>query len=254
MIALLETIRRNEVLFVFGLVMAAGGVVTGMLAFTTSTQVMGINAFIKPMKFFISVAIFVWTMAYFMTFLDDQRQVSIYSWIAVVGLGYELLAITWQAANGKLSHFNIQTPFDQAVFTSMGIVITIVVGWTGYIDYLFFKQSSFTIDPTLVASIRYGILIAVVFAFEGGVMGSLLRHTVGAEDGGQGLPVLNWSTRHGDLRVAHFFGLHAMQILPLVAIAICKTEQHVIVAAVVYFVVVTASMIQAFLGKPLIGW
>ncbi len=254
MLSLLDTIRRNEVLFPFGLLMAAGGVVTGILSMSTTTQVMGINAFIKPMKFFFSVGIFAWTMAYFMTFLDNQRQVTIYSWIAVVGLGYELLAITWQAAQGKQSHFNVQTPFDQAVFMSMGIVITIVVGWTGYIDYLYFKQSTFAIDPVLVASIRYGILIAVIFAFEGGIMGSLLRHTVGAADGGSGLPVLNWSTQHGDLRVAHFLGLHAMQILPLIAVMLLKTEQQVIIASVVYFVLVSATMVQAFLGRPLIGW
>ena len=41
-------------------------------------------------------------------------------------------------------------------------------------------------------------------------------HTVGAPDGGPGLPVANWSENHGDLRVAHFIGLHGMQIIPLI--------------------------------------
>jgi hypothetical protein len=45
-------------------------------------------------------------------------------------------------------------------------------------------------------------------------------HTIGAPDGGPGIPVTAWSSRHGDVRVPHFVGLHALQALAFVAIAL----------------------------------
>jgi hypothetical protein len=249
---LLDTLRdRNEALFYYGWLTMIGGVVCFILSLVTQNQVMGISAYIKPMKFFLSIWIYSWTMGYILYYLQSSTQVKLYTWVTIMAFSYELLIITYQAARGQLSHFNVSTPANAALFTSMGIIIVIQSLWTVFIAYLFFTQKSFTIPDTLVWGIRLGIVLSVIFAFEGGVMGAMLRHTVGAPDGGAGLPLLNWSKEHGDLRVAHFIGIHALQIVPLLSYYIATKPSHVFAIATIYFVLVTGTMIQALLDKPL---
>ena len=81
--------------------------------------------------------------------------------------------------------------------------------------------------------IRLGLLITVIgmligvlmtgptpdqlSAMEAGAPVTVLgAHTVGAADGGTMMPVTGWSLDGGDLRIPHFVGIHAMQLLPLV--------------------------------------
>ena len=252
MAGFIETLReKNALLFYFGLFCFVGGLVCAILTKTTSLQIIGVSAWLKPAKFFVSIAIFCWSMAWYMQYLDDQKKVDLYNIVLIVGMLYELVVITGQAYRGQLSHFNVTTPLNGMLFTLMGIVITIVTLWTGYIGYLFFAQQSFSIPMTIVWGIRLGIIISVIFAFQGGVMGAMLRHTVGAPDGGVGMPVVNWSRNNGDLRIAHFLGLHALQVIPLLSMLVSKNVSYVIAIAIGYTLLVVFTLVQALQGKPL---
>lgn len=84
-------------------------------------------------------------------------------------------------------------------------------------------------------------------------------HTVGAADGLAGLTFVNWSTGHGDLRIAHFFAIHALQIFPLVGLALASTRLRTDVQvggvfgfAVVYFGLVWWLFAEAMRGIPLV--
>lgn len=253
--ALLTTLkRRNTVLYWFGLFNLLGCLVCAGLALTTTQQILGLNAFIKPAKFFVSIALFSWTMAWFTGLLPQRRKVAVYSWVIVTTLTFEMIIITGQAALGKLSHFNVTSFVDARLFDVMGLAITVLTIWTGYIGYLFFNLTSTAVQPGYLWGIRLGILIFVIFAFEGFLMAFRLSHTVGAADGGPGLPVLNWSVRYGDLRVAHFFGMHALQLLPLLGYYVTRRPFQIIALAAVYFLGVSFLLMQALAGRPLISW
>jgi hypothetical protein len=83
--------------------------------------------------------------------------------------------------------------------------------------------------PLLLAAIylylivmRFGTAVLIVGSLEGMVMILNQAHTIGLPDGGPGLPLVNWSTQAGDLRIAHMQGLHAFQIFPLFGYAVSQ--------------------------------
>ena len=80
------------------------------------------------------------------------------------------------------------------------------------------------------------------------------KHTVGAPDGGPGLPLVNWSTQYGDLRIAHFIGIHALQLLPLFGNYIAKNTRQVQWFAGGYFIFTMFLLISALKGLSIFGW
>lgn len=249
----LETLNeKNQPLFFFGSAMIFGACLMLVCMLFSDKQVLGISAFLKPLKFFVSIWLMVWTLAWYLQYLDNQVHVRWFSWATILAMGYEMVIISMQAFRGRLSHFNMDTPWEHALFVSMGVVITIFTLWLAYMGYLFFVQSDFNIDQTLVWGIRIGIFITVIFAFEGGLMGSRLQHSVGGPDGGKGLPLLNWSRTHGDLRIAHFVGLHALQIIPLFSFLIARNVFQVVAFSGIFLLVAIWIFMQALGGKPLV--
>jgi hypothetical protein len=237
-------------LYWFGLINLVCAAVCIVLMMTDTKEILGINRWIKPLKFFLSVGIMVWTMGWLMHYLDARRSVKVCSWLIVISMFIEVFIIAMQSVRGTTSHFNITSALNGILFSVMGLFIALFTLTSVYINFLFFKQKHFSISPSYLWAIRLGLLMFVIFSAEGGMMVQRMAHTIGAPDGGDGLPLINWSKSYGDLRVAHFFGIHALQVLPLTGYYLAKTKGQVFLFATLYFIMVTVFLIQALYKIP----
>ncbi len=254
MIAFFSELRkRNKILFCFGCLCLLGAAVCILFIQFDNTIVTGINAWVKPLKFFLSVGIYSWTMGWLLYYLQKQKKVRAYAWGLVIIMAFELWVIVWQASNGRLSHYNISKPLYAWLFQFMGMAIVTITLWTAYMVFLFFRQKQFTISETYLWGIRLGMIFFIIFSFEGGLMAYKLQHTVGSPDGGPGLPLLNWSKEYGDLRVAHFFGLHALQVLPIFGYYLAGKKWQLFLFSFSYAAFVVAKLVQALNSIPFIG-
>ena len=84
----------------------------------------------------------------------------------------------------------------------------------------FRRLSAYRALHTLTQNPGYATIAATILTLIAGfTLGSMGSHWIGGDQtDATGLPVFGWSTTGGDLRVAHFLGLHVMQALPVMAL------------------------------------
>ncbi|MDX2001600.1 MAG: hypothetical protein SFW35_04170 [Chitinophagales bacterium] len=244
---------RNETLFWFGTANFLLGCLFMLLAATSHVKVSGVNAWYKPIKFALSIGIYAWTMAWYLHYLQPERFTWL-NWTIVLALGFEILYIGIQAARGQLSHFNLSSPLYSSLYVMMALAASIVTLCTLYIGLLFFKEDIAGLPSAYLWGIRLGMVLFVIFSFEGFVMGSRLSHTIGHADGGKSLPFLNWSLQYGDPRVAHFIGMHALQIIPLLSFYVFTSVRATFVVSILYLLLAIYVLWLALQGKPFVKW
>jgi len=178
---------------------------------------LGVNVWLKPLKFAISIAIYIMTLGYLVELYPfSMRKKNIIRNLTSWTLLIEFLIIFFQGARGVQSHYNQSSLFDGVLFGVMGLLVAINVLTMVFMAIETFRLKLFT-ERSVQWAIALGWIVIIAGSWVGGQMISQLSHNVGVADGGAGLPLVNWSTVAGDLRVAHFFGLHGLQIIPLFA-------------------------------------
>ena len=167
----------------------------------------------------------------------------------------EIAVIYFQAWRGVRSHFNFETAFDGSLFGIMGTMIAINTVCIVIVAFLFFIIDAGR-KPSYIWGIRLALIIFIAANWMGGYMIGNGAHSIGGDDGGAGIPFLNWSIDHGDMRAAHFFGLHSIQAIPLVGHILRKKTDAlpiVWVFSIIYAGILGLVFYVAFTGRPLIS-
>ncbi len=191
----------------------------------------GAPVWLKPTKFALSLAMYSASMLWILSLLRGRDRLVRFAgfWIAAVS-ALELGIIALQAARGVMSHYNTSTPLDGALYSAMGLAIGSL--WLLHLGITVLVMRQKLENPVLSLSLRLGLVLTLIGMAEaflmtspsatqmatlqsGGLSSIIGAHSVGVSDGGAGLPVVGWSTRGGDLRIGHFMGIHALQLLPL---------------------------------------
>ena len=244
-----ELKARNETLFYYGVVCLVLALLFFVLSKTTTIQVYGVNAWLKPFKFALSTFFFAWAMGWYCYYLPDFNA-QLFNWSVILLLGFEIAYIAIMAGKGELSHYNTSSPLYASLFSMMALAATLVTLYTAYIAFQFFTHSFLQLPTYYLWAIRLSLLIFVVFSLEGFAMGSRMSHSVGALNDNSNLWILGWSKTVGDLRVAHFIGMHALQVLPVLSYYLIKNTKGTIVLAVLYGLLALVTLVQALQGKP----
>jgi hypothetical protein len=240
----------------------------------------GAPAWLKPAKFAVSISIYCFTLLWLLTFVRGRpRLVRLVAWATAVALGMEMVIIAAQVARGTTSHFNVATALDGALWNAMAFFVVGV--WAANLLTAALLIVQRMPDPAFAWSLRLGVIVSFVGmsvaflmttetpeqarAAEAAGIDAPIQgaHSVGVEDGGPGLPLTGWSTTGGDLRVAHFVGLHGLQALPLLGFLLTgfgpgwlrpgHRMALVWTTALSYLGLVVLLTWQALRGQPLIG-
>ncbi len=158
---------------------------------------------------------------------------------------------------GVSSHFNTATQLEGVLFNLMGVAAVIMTAGSLVLAILIVRSGAGALSPVFRTAVIAGLVLTFVLGTGAGVViAENGGHWVGtvASDAG-GLPIFGWARDGGDLRVGHFFGMHAMQVLPvfaLIAERIVARRAGIAVAvfAIAYSGLTIAALLQALEGRP----
>jgi len=213
----------------------------------------GVNVWDKPAKFFLSFAVQFTTLSWALSLQPvTKRSTSGIRWAVYAMMAANLFEMTYmvfRAARAEASHFNHASTVAQVMYGLMGLGAVTLTATAFYIGLCVWRDRS---SDLMKAATGAGLMMGMVLAtIAGGYMSANQGHWVGGElSDAHGLGLFSWSTTGGDLRVAHFVGMHTAQAIPFAALSGNKGIVFSVAILCVTFTLVTFAM--AVLGMPLL--
>ena len=219
----------------------------GLFADPRVTAIIGTPTWAKTFKFSVSLALYAASLLWVLNQIEPHFRKGAQLAASIIGatMSLELLLIAFQGLRAQPMHFNETTPFDTMLWQFMSIGVNIML--LGYIAMIVLVWRGFKAVPVIAWGVRAGFMVTLLSFVQGSLMPPpnavqqkalaagqttimVGAHTVGSSsltpDAGVGLPLLGWSTTHGDLRIGHFVGIHALQLLPFLAIWLSRRRKH----------------------------
>jgi len=261
---LAELRRRQPTLAVAAQLFLLGALPCLIAMMVDPRLVNDVSVWIKPAKFFVSLALLCATLGWYFGYLPEAAQRTrsgrFVIMAPVVAGGLEMLWLVWAAVVGVPAHFNRDSVAWGMAYNVAGAGATVLLAAMLVQGWMIGRDRETSLPPALRRAFVLAAVLSFVLTLVTAItLSSGAGHWVGGtpSDAG-GLPLLGWSRSGGDLRVAHFFALHIHQALPLAAALIVASglrrsmlAVHVSAAAMVGATLFV--FVQALSGRPFIG-
>jgi hypothetical protein len=232
-------------------------------AMVDARLVAGVPVWLKPLKFALSFVVLFWTMALVEARLSpgwrEGWTLRVTGWAMAAAFLSEMAYMIHQAARAEASHFNLSTPFHEAMYLLMGAGAVTLIAGVAVMGVVVRRDAVAAMGPGLREGVWLGFMASFVLTF---IVAGYLSGTGGPfvgvhPEGAPVLPLMGWSGVTGDLRPAHFAALHAMQALPLLGLWLdrrgaASAVRFVRIGAAAHAALTLGLFVQALMGVPLI--
>jgi hypothetical protein len=203
----------QRLLYGLGAAMLASGACHAVVFLVDGGPWHGAVSWRKPIVFGWSFGVTCWSLAWITSFLPRHRW---RQWLLAgtfaVGATGDVVLITMQRWRGVPSHFNDATPFDAAVLMGMAVSVGLVA--TAIVVLTVWSFVSLRAPASVALAIRAGLLLLVAGQALGG---AIVANGDRMLDAG-GDPATFGAA--GAMKVPHSVALHAVQVLPVLALLI----------------------------------